>query len=229
MQIEKIAHIRTDFVTKFGIPRQSGLIKKLEGQIIFEPKYRNPDAIRGIEEFSHLWIVWGFSENEGAKYNPTVRPPRLGGNTKRGVFATRSPFRPNPIGLSLVKLEKIEKTDKFGHVLTVSGVDMLDKTPIFDIKPYLPNTDFSADATGGFASEVFDYSLKVKCDDALLCRLPEGKREILLEILSSDPRPAYIEDESRQYGFVFAKNEIKFRVEGDVLYVLSITPSEQEK
>lgn len=229
MEIEKIACIRTDFTTKFGIPRQSGLIKKLRGEIIFEPKYRNPDAIRGIEEFSHLWIIWGFSENEGAKYNPTVRPPRLGGNIKRGVFASRSPFRPNGMGLSLVRLEQVRKTDTHGLTLIVSGVDMLDKTPIYDIKPYLPISDTAPDALGGFASERFDYSLKVECDKALLCSLPEDKQEIILEILASDPRPAYIDDQDREFGFAFADYEIKFKVEDGTLRVTSICEDKNEK
>lgn len=222
MQIEKIAQIRTDFKTKFGIPRQSGLVKKLEGTVIFEKKYRCADALRGIEQFSHLWIVWGFSENEGAKYNPTVRPPRLGGNTRVGVFASRSPFRPNGLGLSLVKLERVEQTKKYGHILVLSGVDMVDKTPIYDIKPYLPNTDFAPDACGGFADEAYEYSLKVICDDKILSTLPEGKREILLGILGQDPRPSYIDDPERIYGFDFAGYEIKFKVENEVLTVLSI-------
>ena len=222
MQIEKIGQIRTDFKTKFGIPRQSGLVKKLAGTLVFEKKYRSPDAIRGIEQFSHLWIVWGFSENEGAKYNPTVRPPRLGGNTRVGVFASRSPFRPNGLGLSLVKLERVEKTEKYGHILVLSGVDMVDKTPIYDIKPYLPNTDFAPCAQGGFADEAYDYALEVVCDEKILSPLDEDKREILLGILSQDPRPSYIEDGERIYGFDFSGYEIKFKVENKILTVISI-------
>ncbi len=222
MQIEKIAQIRTDFKTKFGIPRQSGLVKKLEGTVIFEKKYRSADALRGIEQFSHLWIVWGFSENEGAKYNPTVRPPRLGGNTRVGVFASRSPFRPNGLGLSLVKLERVEKTEKYGHILVLSGVDMVDKTPIYDIKPYLPSTDFAPDASGGFADEAYNYSLEVVCDEKILLPLDEDKREILIGILSQDPRPSYIDDPERIYGFDFAGYEIKFKVESKTLTVISI-------
>lgn len=222
MEIEKIGIIRTDFPTKFGIPRQSGIVKRLKGQIVFESKYRSPDAIRGIEGFSHLWIVWGFSENEGAKYSPTVRPPKLGGNTKMGVFATRSSFRPNGLGLSLVKLERIEKNDKYGHILYVSGVDMVDKTPIYDIKPYLPSADIAPDAEGGFAEQIGDYKLQVECDSSLLLHLPEDKREILLEILAEDPRPAYIDDSERTYGFPFADCEIKFTVNGKILTVTSV-------
>ena len=222
MEISKVATMRTDFPTKFGIPRQSGIVAKLEGKIIFEPKYNSPDAIRGIEGFSHLWIVWGFSENEGAKYNATVRPPRLGGNERVGVFASRSPFRPNGLGLSLVKLEKVEKSDKYGHILHVLGVDMVDKTPNYDIKPYLPNLDFAPDAKGGFATEIEDYQLKVVANDALLAPLPENKRQILLEILAEDPRPAYAEDPERIYGFPFANCEIKFTVDGKTLTLISV-------
>lgn len=222
MEIEKIAIVRTDFKTKFGIPRQSQTVARLEGTIIFEPKYRNPDTLRGLEHFSHFWIVWGFSENEGAKYNATVRPPKLGGNTRMGVFATRSPFRPNGLGLSLVKLDKIEKNDKYGHILHVLGVDMVDKTPIYDIKPYLPNADCAPDATGGFADEIGDYKLEVIADEKTLALLPQKKREILVEILAEDPRPAYIDDSERIYGFPFADCEIKFKVENKTLTVLSI-------
>lgn len=222
MEIEKIAIIRTDFQTKFALPRQSGLVKGLAGEIIFEPKYRNPDALRGIEEFSHLWLIWGFSENEREKYSPTVRPPRLGGNIKKGVFATRSPFRPNGLGLSLVKLERVQKNDKYGHTLVVSGIDMVDKTPIYDIKPYLPSTDFAPDAIGGFADEVYAYALRVECDKELLSVLPEKKRAPLLEILAQDPRPSYIENDGRVYGFPYAGYEIKFKVENGTLTVISI-------
>lgn len=222
MEIERIGIIRTDFPTKFGIPRQSGIVKRLEGQIIFDPKYRSPDAIRGIEGFSHLWIVWGFSENEGSKYNPTVRPPRLGGNTRMGVFATRSPFRPNGLGLSLVRLDRVEKSDKYGHILRVFGVDMVDKTPIYDIKPYLPSADIAPDAEGGFAEQIGDYKLQVECDSSLLLPLSENKREILLEILAEDPRPAYIDDSERTYGFPFADCEIKFKVKDKLLTVISV-------
>lgn len=222
MEIEKIAVIRTDFPTKFGIPRQSGIVKQLTGTIIFEPKYRNPDTLRGIEGFSHLWIIWGFSENEGAKYSPTVRPPRLGGNTKMGVFATRSPFRPNGLGLSLVRLEGVEKTENYGHVLTLSGVDMVDNTPIYDIKPYLPSADIAPEASGGFADTIGDYRLNVVCDEKMLVTLPEQKREILLQILAEDPRPAYIDDPERTYGFLYANHEIKFTVNGKTLTVTSL-------
>lgn len=222
MKIEAIAKIRTDFKTKFGIPRQSQIVKKLRGTIIFEPKYRNPDALRGIEGFSHLWIVWGFSENERENHSPTVRPPRLGGNTRVGVFASRSPFRPNNLGLSLVKLENAFQGDKDGIVLEVSGVDMVDKTPIYDIKPYLPGADFAPDAKGGFADTIEDYRLEVVCDGGLAEAMPSDKRELLSLILAEDPRPSYIDDPSRVYGFFFAGFEIKFKVEGKILTVISI-------
>lgn len=223
MEILKIAHIRTDFPTKFGIPRQSGLVKKLKGEIIFEPEYRSPDAIRGIEEFTHLWIVWGFSENGAERHSLTVRPPRLGGNVRKGVFATRSPFRPNGLALSLVKLDGVRKNEKYGHILEVSGVDMVDNTPIYDVKPYLPLTDTAPDAHGGFADEKFGYELEVKCDTSLLEALPEDKRELIIEILKQDPRPAYIDDPERVFGFPFAGCEIKFRVDGTHLTVINIT------
>lgn len=222
MEIEKIATIRTDFKTKFGIPRQGGIVEKLKGEIVFEPKYNSADAIREIESFSHLWLIWGFSENEGAKYNATVRPPRLGGNTRVGVFASRSSFRPNGLGLSLVRLDAVEKLPNNTHILKVSCVDMVDKTPIYDIKPYLPHLDYAQDARGGFATEVEGYELDVSCDGELLSRLDEEKREVLLEILAQDPRPSYIEDSERVYGFFYAGFEIKFRVDGKSLYVISI-------
>ncbi len=222
MEIEKIATIRTDFKTKFGIPRQSGIVKKLKGEIIFEPKYNSADAIREIENFSHLWVIWGFSENDGAKYNATVRPPRLGGNTRVGVFASRSPFRPNGLGLSLVRLDGVEKTENNAHILKVSGVDMVDKTPIYDIKPYLPHLDYAPNAKGGFATDVCNYELEVVCEEELLLKLDDERREVLIEILAQDPRPSYIEDGERVFGFSFANFEIKFRVDCKKLYVISI-------
>lgn len=222
MEIEKIAKIKTDFPTKFGIPRQSGLVKRLRGEIIFEPKYNSPDALRGIEGFSHLWLVWGFSCNEGAKYNATVRPPRLGGNTRVGVFATRSPFRPNGLGLSLVRLEGIRTAENGTHYLEVSGVDMVDGTPIYDIKPYIPHADFAEGASAGFAEAVLENTLSVSCDSALLEMLPEEKREVLLEILAEDPRPSYIDEPERIFGFPFAGYEIKFKVDKNQLTVVKI-------
>lgn len=222
MNIEPIAKIVTDFDSKFGIPRQSGIVKNLSGTVIFEKKYRNPDAIRGIEGFSHLWLIWGFSENADKEYSPTVRPPKLGGNERMGVFATRSPFRPNHLGLSSVKLEKVEFTEKHGYVLRVSGADMVNGTPIYDIKPYLAFTDSIPDAIGGFADEVKDYTLEIVLDKELLCDFPSEKIDTLTGILAEDPRPSYIEDENRVYGFPFAGFEIKFKVKGKVLTVISV-------
>ena len=212
-----IARIRTDFPTKFGIPRQSGLVDT-EAVIVFEPEYRREEALRGIEDFSHLWLIWEFSEAKRDTWSPTVRPPRLGGHRRMGVFATRSPFRPNPVGLSSVRLLAVEKTDE-GHVLRVSGADLLDGTPIYDIKPYLPFTDSHLDAGGGFAAEKFGYSLQVVFPDELLEKIPKDKRDALLEILSEDPRPSYIEDGDREYGFPFGGVEIKFTVRDGILSV----------
>ena len=217
-----IARIYTDFKEKFGIPRQSGLVSTLESRIVFEPKYRNSDALRGIEEYSHLWILWKFSEvPENDKFVPTVRPPRLGGNKKMGVFATRSPYRPNSIGLSSVKLLRLEETSE-GTVLVVSGADMLSGTPVYDIKPYLPYTDIHTDAVGGFADEKLSYKLDVEFPEELLIKIPENKREGLIELLSEDPRPSYIEDEERVYGFNFAEFEIKFKVKEEKLRVTDV-------
>jgi len=220
--MKPIARIHTDFPDKFGIPRQSGLLSMLESRIVFEPEYRAPEALRGIEEWSHLWLIWEFSESKREDWSPTVRPPRLGGNKRLGVFATRSPFRPNPIGLSCVKLLRIEKTADEGCVLIVSGVDMMDKTPIYDIKPYLPYADAHPDASGGFADEVFGAKLTVDFPTELLWRLPESKREAAIALLAEDPRPAVrAKDTERIFGFRFAGFEIKFRVENDILTVVS--------
>lgn len=226
MNIRPIAKIHTDFSTKFGIPRQGNLIEELKAQIIFDEEFKNPEALRGLEEFSHIWLIWGFSANARKEWSPTVRPPRLGGNKRVGVFATRSPFRPNPLGLSLVKLEGIEKTKKDGMVLHVSGADLMDKTPIYDIKPYLPHIEAIPDAAGGFAERVKDYKLIVSCEEELLNLLPEGKRQALLSALSQDPRPSYQNSKERIYGFVFAGFEVKFQVVGDVLYVREIAKNE---
>jgi tRNA-Thr(GGU) m(6)t(6)A37 methyltransferase TsaA len=219
-ELKIIAHIETDFKTKFGIPRQSGLTN-LEGLIIFEPEYRNDDALRGIEDFSHLWLIWNFSKSEKEDWSPTVRPPRLGGNKRVGVFATRSPFRPNPIGLSSVKLLGTVKTSK-GTALRVAGADLMNGTPIYDIKPYLPYTDSHPDAIGGFADEKLKDSLEVVFPAELLKRIPENKQTALLELLSEDPRPHYISDGERIYGFEFADFEIKFKVENNILTVVEI-------
>lgn len=220
--MKPIAKIHTDFPDKFGIPRQSGLVSTLESRIVFEPEYRVAEAIRGIEEWSHLWLIWEFSENKREDWSPTVRPPRLGGNKRVGVFATRSPFRPNPIGLSCVKLIRVEKTADEGSVLIVSGADMMDGTPVLDIKPYLPYTDAHTDASGGFAEEVFGAKLTVDFPDGLISLLPESKREAAIALLADDPRPAVQAKEAgRIFGFRFAGFEIKFRVDGDRLTVIS--------
>ena len=220
MELKVIARIRTDFPTKFGIPRQSGLTD-LESAIVFEPEYRNPEALRGLEGFSHLWLIWEFSEAKKENWSPTVRPPRLGGNRRMGVFATRSPFRPNSIGLSSVKLLRIEDS-KEGKVLIVSGADMMDGTPIFDIKPYLPFADSHPEASGGFAEEKFHENLEVIFPGELLELIPEGKREALTEILREDLRPHYIKDPARLFGFPFAGFEVRFTVEGNTLTVREV-------
>ena len=222
MELKTIAHIRSDFPTKFAIPRQSGLVDELRARVVFEPEYRNPDALRGIEGFSHLWLIWQFSKAVRDTWSPTVRPPRLGGNERMGVFATRSPFRPNPIGLSCVRLVGVEHTNE-GDVLVVAGADLMDGTPIYDIKPYIPYADCKPDAAAGFTAVAWKDRLEVRCDDALLTRLPEEKREALLAVLAEDPRPSYQEDAERVYGFVFAGHEVKFSVANGVLTVAQIS------
>lgn len=222
MEIEMIARIHTDFSEKFGIPRQSGLVPELMGRIVFEKKYRNPDALRGISGFSHLWLIWEFSRARRDTWNATVRPPRLGGNQRVGVFATRSPFRPNPLGLSCVKLEEVTQDGELGPVLIVSGVDMLDGTPIYDIKPYIPYADCHPEALGGFAQEHREDALAVEVAPEMLEHMPPEKREALLGILSKDPRPSYQEDPMRIYGLDFAGKTVRFRVVGDQLKVLEI-------
>lgn len=220
-----IAHIRTDFPEKFGIPRQSGLVDGLRGKIVFEEEYRNPEALRGIEGFSHLWLIWQFSQAVREDWSPTVKPPRLGGNRRMGVFATRSPFRPNPIGLSCVRLEKVEWHTPEGPVLWVAGVDLLDGTPLYDIKPYLPYADCRTEATGGFAQEVMDHSLQVDFPEELLARVPEEKRQALRELLAQDPRPGYRHDEpERRFGVAFAGLDVRFTVEDEVLRVCEVVP-----
>ncbi len=220
--IRPVAHIRTDFSDKFGIPRQSGRVPALMGKIVFEPEFRDPDALRGIEEFSHLWLLFDFSQSHRDSWSPTVRPPRLGGNKRIGVFATRSPFRPNPIGLSCVKLEKIEHSAKEGTVLIVSGVDLLDNTPILDIKPYIPYADCRPEATGSFAEEQKDYRLEVKFPSPLLELVPEDKREAAMACLADDPRPSYQQDEERVYSMRFAECDIHFTVSGNTLTVTGV-------
>ena len=215
-----IAHIKSDFPTKFGIPRQSGLADT-EAVIVFEPEYRNDDALRGIEAYSHLWLIWKFSEAQRDTWSPTVRPPRLGGNRRMGVFATRSPFRPNPIGLSSVELLGLEKTSE-GTVLRVMGADLMDGTPIYDIKPYLAYTDSHPDAVGGFADERKDHALQVEIPMELLELIPENQFGALSKILSGDPRPQYINDPDRVFGFEYADLEIRFTVKNNVLTVTEI-------
>lgn len=221
-RIQTIAKIRSDFPDKFGIPRQSGILKDLKSQIVFEPEFRNADALRGLEEFSHLWIVWIFSENIRKEFHPTVRPPRLGGNVRKGVFATRSSFRPNPLALSVVKIEKIENSSE-GPVITVSGADLMDGTPIVDIKPYLPYADAVPQATGGFTDKVKFVPLSVNFPDAELQKVAPEKRSALLRVLSEDPRPAYQKDATHVYGFRFASYEVKFTVKENTLCVQSVS------
>ncbi|MBO5228235.1 MAG: tRNA (N6-threonylcarbamoyladenosine(37)-N6)-methyltransferase TrmO [Lachnospiraceae bacterium] len=217
-----IARIYTDFPEKFGIPRQSGLIEELKGRIVFEKKYRSVDAVRGLEDFSHIWLIWQFSEAVRDKgWSATVRPPLLGGNTRMGVFATRSPFRPNPIGLSCVKLERIEFTEE-GPVLIVAGADLMNGTPIYDIKPYLPYADSKPDAVGGFTENLAERRLEVEISEELLDKVPVDKREALIKVLEADPRPSYQSDPERVYGMSFAGLEIKFSVSEYVLHVQSV-------
>ncbi len=217
-----IAHIRTDFATKFGVPRQSGLVPEIKAVIVFEPEYRNPDALRGLEGFSHLWLVWHFSEVKQDGWSPTVRPPRLGGNTRMGVFATRSPYRPNPIGLSSVRLESIEWDTPEGAVIHVSGADLMDGTPILDVKPYLAYTDSRPDAAGGFVADLGDRAVEVDCPPALLAPLSEEQRAALLGVLAHDPRPTYQNDPERVYGMAFGGLEVHFTVADGVLHVIDI-------
>lgn len=220
--IAPIAHIETDLPTKFGLPRQSGLVDTLTARIVFEPLYRDPVAFRGLDGYSHLWLIWGFSANERDAWAATVKPPRLGGNTRMGVFATRSPYRPNALGLSSVKLERIEHDEKRGVVLIVSGADLMDGTPIYDIKPYLPYTDSHPDAAGGFAADVFDHALEVDFPAELLTKIPADKRDALFGILAQDPRPAYIDDPQRRYGFNYLTYDVRFTVDGRRLTVVEI-------
>ena len=207
-----IAHIETDFPTKFGIPRQSGIITSLQGRIVFEPEYRIAEAVRGLEDFSHIWLIWEFSEAVRDSWSPTVRPPRLGGNVRKGVFATRSPFRPNPIGLSSVRLEKIEIDPKLGPVLYVLGADLMDGTPIYDIKPYIAYTDSHPEAVSGFATKPAEYLLEVEFPENLLTKVEPQKRESLISALAHDPRPQYQDDPERIYGMAFGDMEVKFKV-----------------
>ncbi len=222
MFIKSVAYIRNDYKEKFGIPRQSGRAPSVLSEIVFEKEYQNPDALREIEGFSHLWLLFDFSLSRRDEWSATVRPPRLGGNTRVGVFASRSPFRPNPIGLSCVHLLRVEKRGKDGLVLIVSGADLLDGTPIFDIKPYLPFADCIENATGGYATEHEGHALQVHFPETLLAKIPNEKRNGLLEILADDPRPSYQDDPARIYGMRFGEYEIKFSVDGNVLTVTSV-------
>lgn len=222
MQI--IARMHSDFPTKFGVPRQSGLVPELRSTIVFEPEFRNDDALRGMDGFSHLWLIWQFSQAVREEWSPTVRPPRLGGNTRMGVFATRSPFRPNHMGLSCVKLLGIEKTPEFGAVIHVGGADLMDGTPIFDIKPYIPYGDCIPDALGGFTTDAGEYLLKVDFPEAHLKKLPVGKQDAAKSVLSHDPRPSYQRKPGRIYGLDFAGFNIRFTVEEDILTVIDAEP-----
>ena len=222
VNIQIIARMKSDFPSKFGIPRQSGLVEQLRSTIIFEPEFRNADALRGIEGYSHLWLIWQFSEAVRQEWSPTVRPPRLGGNTRMGVFATRSPFRPNNLGLSSVKLLGVEQTAEFGTVLHVGGADLMDGTPIFDIKPYIPYSDCHTDASGGFTDQAGDFLLEVDFPPALLQQLPPGKQDAALAILSHDPRPSYQRNPDRVYGLPFAGFDIRFTVADSRLTVVEV-------
>ena len=223
VNIQVIARMQSDFATKFGIPRQSGLVEELRSTIVFEPEFRNPDALRGIEDFSHLWIIWQFSEAVRNGWSPTVRPPRLGGNTRMGVFATRSPFRPNNLGLSCVKLIGLEQTKDLGTVIHVAGADLMDGTPIFDIKPYIPYSDSYPEAAGGFTDHASDFLLKVNFPDNLLAQIPADKQEAMIGVLSHDPRPSYQKDPHRIYGLTFAGFDVRFQVKDSTLTVLEIS------
>ena len=223
MTLKVIAHIHTAFPTKFGIPRQSGLVDSLQGEVIFTPESRNADAVRGLEDFSYIWLVWQFSGAVRDNWSPTVRPPRLGGNTRMGVFATRSPFRPNPLGLSSVKLEAIEHRPDVGPVLIVRGADLMDGTPIYDIKPYIPYADCHPDASEGFTGQTRMHLLQVEFPPTLMAQVPEADRDALTGVLASDPRPSYQHDPERVYGMEFAGLEVHFRVDGEVLTVTDVS------
>ncbi len=221
MEFKKIAHIENDYKEKFGIPRQSGLVESAVSKIVFEPEFRDSNTVRGIEGYSHLWLIWQFSENTDAGWSPTVRPPRLGGNVRMGVFATRSPFRPNPMGLSCVKLDHVEDGEE-GPVIYVKGADLMNGTPIFDIKPYVPYTDSHPEASSGFAGDVFDHSMKVEITDEILEQIPMEKREAVLEMLAQDPRPGYQRDWERVYGMESGDMNIRFRGDEDRIIIIEV-------
>lgn len=226
MEIRPIAHIRTDFPEKFGIPRQSGLARSLRGRIVFEPEYRNPDALRGLEDFSHIWLIWEFSANRStSSWQPTVRPPRLGGNASMGVFATRSPFRPNPLGLSCIKLESIEFSTNEGPVIHVCGADLMDGTPIYDIKPYIRYADARPEAVCGYVDSLEERSLKVFFPTDLSEKISDKSViPALIETLRLDPRPSYHDDSERIYGLSFSDFNVRFKVQGGVLTVVNVEP-----
>ncbi len=229
LTVHIIARIRSPFGGKFGIPRQSGLIEDLRSQIVFEPDYRSAEAVRGLEAFSHLWLIWQFSETARKSWSPTVRPPRLGGNVRMGVFATRSPFRPNPIGLSCVRLERVELTRAEGPILHVLGADLMDGTPILDLKPYLPDVDCRPEAAGGFTSPLRDAHLEVRCSDALLEAIPPQDRAALRAALERDPRPRYQSDAQRVYGMDFAGCRVRFTVAENTVFVKEIVKNERNQ
>ncbi|MBQ9119224.1 MAG: tRNA (N6-threonylcarbamoyladenosine(37)-N6)-methyltransferase TrmO [Lachnospiraceae bacterium] len=222
MELQVIAKIQNGFKEKFGIPRQSSLVAQVTSKIVFEKAYRDANALRGLDGYSHLWLIWGFSENKRTSWSPTVKPPRLGGNTRMGVFATRSPYRPNPLGLSSVKLVKIETTKEEGTVLWVQGADLMNGTPIYDIKPYLAFTDSHPEALGGFADEVREHALQVVFPEELLCKIPKEERDIVQGILAGDPRPAYQQDAERIYGFRYQQHDIRFTVQDKRLTVCEV-------
>ena len=222
MEIKPIARIYTDFSEKFGVPRQAGLAPSLTGKIVFEPEYKNVRAVKELDGFSHIWLIWEFSQCSDSKFSPTVRPPRLGGNRRVGVFASRSPFRPNRLGLSCVQIEKIETGGENAPIITVSGVDMTDGTPIYDIKPYIPIADCIPTASEGYTAQTKKYKISVNCDEKLLSIIPENKRQALLELLSNDPRPAYNDEEGKEYGVTFAGFNIRFKYENNGLSVTQI-------
>lgn len=222
MQIKAIAHIENAMDTKFGIPRQSGLVEELQGTVVFEPEYRNEQALRGLEEFTHIWLLWEFSESKRENWSPTVRPPRLGGNTRMGVFATRSPFRPNPIGLSCVRLIEVCQDPVRGYVLQIAGGDLMNGTPIYDIKPYLPYADCHPEASGGFTDVVERQTLQVEIPLELECKIPTDQREALYGILAQDPRPSYQQDSERIYGMRYGGQDVRFQVSDGILRVIAV-------
>lgn len=221
MQIEPIAYIKTNFKEKFGIPRQSGIIEEITGEIVFEKQFRHPDAIKGIEKYSHLWLIFDFSENHRDTFSPTVRPPRLGGNKRVGVFATRSPFRPNNLGLSCVKLEGIKNDEKLGNVLIVSGVDLLDNTPIYDIKPYIPYCDCKCDAKGSFSDDFKDYKIEVFYDENVFLGIDEQEKTQIIKIIEQDPKPAY-KQEQKQYKFLYSDYEINVEIDKNEANIINV-------